>query len=100
MNLEGVRVLLVEDNPADARYLREEIADAGGGRVKLTHVSRLSQALERLEVEEFDVILLDLTLPDERGLDTLRRAQAKAPGVPVVVLTGMDDEGLAVKAVR
>jgi two-component system cell cycle sensor histidine kinase/response regulator CckA len=100
MNLEGVRVLLVEDNPADARYLQEEIADAGGGRVKLTHVARLQEALHRLDSEVFDLVLLDLILPDERGLDTLTRVQAKAPGVPIVVLTGMDDEGLAVKAVR
>ena len=100
MNLEGVRVLLVEDNPADARYLQEEIADVGAGRVKLTHVSRLEEALERLHKEDFDVVLLDLTLPDERGLDTLTRAQAEAPGVPIVVLTGMDDEALAIKAVR
>jgi two-component system, cell cycle sensor histidine kinase and response regulator CckA len=100
MNLEGVRVLLVEDNPADARYLREEIADVGAGSVKLTHVQRLDEALQKLGSEDFDVVLLDLTLPDAEGLDTLVRAHAKAPSVPIVVLTGIDDEGLAVRAVR
>jgi two-component system cell cycle sensor histidine kinase/response regulator CckA len=100
MNLEGVRVLLVEDNPADARYLREEIADVGAGSVKLTHVQRLDEALQKLGSEDFDVVLLDLTLPDDAGLDTLVRVHAKAPSVPIVVLTGIDDEGLAVRAVR
>src|ERR1700694_4015717 len=100
MNLESVRVLLVEDNPADARFLREEMADAGGGRVKLTHVSRLDAALKRLDSEQFDVVLLDLILPDEQGLDTLVPMQSTAPGVPIVVLTGVDDEALAFKAVR
>ena len=100
MNLEGVRVLLVEDNPADARFLREEIADVGAGAVKLKHVTRLEQALKVLETEDFDVVLLDLSLPDAAGIDTLVRAHAKAPAVPIVVLTGIDDEALAVRAVR
>ncbi len=100
MNLEGVRVLLVEDNPADARYLREEITEVGAGSVRLTHVTRLEDAIRRLDSEEFDVVLLDLSLPDEQGLETLVRAHASAPSVPIVVLTGMDDEALAVKAVR
>src|SRR5579884_1971181 len=100
MNLEVVRVLLIEDNPADARYLREEIADAGGLGIKLTHVSRLTDALERPDLQEFEVVLLDLSLPDAQGLETLERLQANAPGLPIVVLTGMDDEDLAVRAVR
>ena len=100
MNLEDTRVLLVEDNPADARFLREEIADVAAGSVRLTHVSRLEDALRKLDAEDFDIILLDLSLPDANGLETLVRAHAKAPGVPIVVLTGTDDEGLAIKAVR
>src|SRR5260370_27412895 len=100
MTLEDTRVLLVEDNPADARFLREEIAGAGAGGVRLTHVSRLEDALRKLDAEDFDIILLDLSLPDESGLETLVRAHARAPGVPIVVLTGTDDEALAIKAVR
>src|SRR2546429_263817 len=99
MNLEDTRVLLVEDNPADARFLREQIVDVGGG-IRLTHVSRLEDALRKLDAEDFDIVLLDLSLPDERGLETLVRAHARAPGVPIVVLTGTDDEALAIKAVR
>ena len=100
MNLEGIRVLLVEDNPGDARLFLELVRDTGAGRLKLEHVERLDAALERLSRERFDVVLLDLSLPDEQGLATLTRAHGHAPNVPIVVLTGLDDEALAVKAVR
>jgi signal transduction histidine kinase len=95
-----MRVLLVEDNLGDARLLREALVDAGSGQFELAHVEQLSTALQRLGEEHFDAILLDLSLSDERGLDTLKRAREQAPGVPVIVLTGIDDEELAVKAVR
>src|SRR6202795_3954566 len=100
MNLEGIRVLLVEDNPGDARLFLELVRDTGVGRLKLEHVTRLSAALDRLSNDTFDVVLLDLSLPDEQGLATLTRTHAHAPNVPIVVLTGLDDEALAVKAVR
>src|SRR5579864_9257102 len=100
MNLEGIRVLLVEDNPGDARLLVELLRETEAGRLKLEQVDRLNTALERLSRERFDLVLLDLSLPDEQGLNTLVRAHACAPKVPIVVLTGLDDEGLAVKAVR
>jgi two-component system cell cycle sensor histidine kinase/response regulator CckA len=100
MNLEGIRILLVEDNPAEVRLLSELLRETPAGRVKLEHVDRLSKALERLDTEHFDVMLLDLSLPDEQGLDTVVRAHVHAPKVPIVVLTGLDDEALAVKAVR
>src|SRR5580693_861259 len=100
MNLEGIHVLLVEDNPGDARLFLELVRDTGAGRLKLEHVTRLSAALDRLSNENFDVVLLDLSLPDEQGLATLTRTHAHAPNVPIVVLTGLDDEALAVKAVR
>jgi two-component system cell cycle sensor histidine kinase/response regulator CckA len=100
MNLDGIRVLLVEDNPGDARLLAELIRDVRGGQWKLVQVERLSTALDRLKSESFDVILLDLSLPDADGLDTLIRAHAGAPKIPIVVLTGHDDEALALRAVR
>jgi two-component system cell cycle sensor histidine kinase/response regulator CckA len=100
MNLEGIHVLLVEDNPGDARLFLELVRDTGAGRVKLEHVTRLSLALDRLDSGNFDVVLLDLSLPDEQGLATLTRTHAHAPNIPIVVLTGLDDEALAVKAVR
>jgi two-component system, cell cycle sensor histidine kinase and response regulator CckA len=100
MNLEGISVLLVEDNPGDARLFTELVRDTGAGQWKLVHVDRLSAALDRLSREPFDVILLDLSLPDADGLETLIRAHAQAPKIPIVVLTGHDDEALAVRAVR
>src|SRR4029077_2552358 len=68
--------------------------------LKLEHVDRLDAALARLSCEHFDVVLLDLSLPDEQGLNTLLRTHAHAPKVPIVILTGLDDEAMAVKAVR
>jgi hypothetical protein len=100
MNLDGIRVLLVEDNPGDARLFRELVRDAGAGQWKLVQVDRLSSGLDLLKREAFDVMLLDLSLPDADGLETLIRAHAQAPKVPIVVLTGHDDEALAVRAVR
>ena len=100
MNLEGIRVLLVEDNPGDVRLFLELLRETGAGHVKVDHVDRLATALARLSNQTFDVVLLDLSLPDAHGLDTLVRAHAHAPSVPIVVLTGLDDQALAVKAVR
>ncbi|HXA68789.1 MAG TPA: response regulator [Bryobacteraceae bacterium] len=100
MNLEGIRALLVEDNPGDARLFFELVRETGAGYLKLEHVDRLDKALERLSSEHFDVVLLDLSLPDEQGLTTLLRTHAHAPKVPIVILTGLDDEAMAVRAVR
>jgi len=100
MNLEGIRALLVEDNPGDARLFLELVRETGAGYLKLEHVDRLDKALTRLSSEHFDVVLLDLSLPDEQGLNTLLRTHAHAPKVPIVILTGLDDEAVAVKAVR
>src|SRR3984893_8468515 len=100
MNLEGIRVLLVEDNPGDARLLAELLRETDAGHMKLEHVERLDTAIELFGRERFDLVLLDLSLPDEQGLSTLVRAHACAPKTPIVVLTGIDDAALAVKAVR
>jgi len=100
MNLDGIRVLLVEDNPGDARLFAELVRETGAGQWKLVHVDRLSTALDRLSREPFDVMLLDLSLPDADGLATLIRAHTESPKTPIVVLTGHDDEALAVRAVR
>ena len=95
-----IKVLLVEDNPGDARLLREMLVEAAYALFKLTHVERLSEALKRLSEEAFDLVLLDLSLPDGQGLETFTTVHAQAPGVPIVVLTGLDDETLAVRAVQ
>ena len=90
----------MEDNPADARLLREAIKETEDISIILSHADTLTQALARITDDHFDVIMLDLSLPDEEGLETLVRMHAQAPNVPIVVLTGLDDEGLAMRAVR
>jgi len=96
-----IKILLVEDNPADARLLREMLAEVTTAQFELTLVERLSDAVQRLSEESFDVTLLDMMLPDSAGLDILLRAQEQAPSVAMIVLTGtFEDEALAVKAVK
>jgi signal transduction histidine kinase len=95
---ETLQVLLVEDNAGDARLLREMFSKEKAGSFELTHLLRMSEAVVHLAKGAVDVVLLDLGLPDGHGLDTVRRAHAVAPGVPVIVLTGLDDEALAAAA--
>ena len=100
MSTEPTKVLLVEDNLGDARLLYEGMEEALPDQFRMTHVRRLSEALEYLWEETCDVVLLDLGLPDSHGLDTLVVTRAQAPGVPIVVLTGFQDEALAVEALK
>jgi len=101
-NLESeiIRVLLIEDNPGDARLVREMLVETGGNRFNLEHVERISQGLTRLSQEDFQVILLDLSLPDGHGLETVDRVCNVARHIPVLVLTGLYDETLAIRAVQ
>jgi diguanylate cyclase (GGDEF)-like protein len=100
MNPEPKRILLVEDNPADARLMVEYLTDAGAGAVELQHADRISAALKSLNEQSFDVVLLDLSLPDGSGLDTVLRICAADPQMPVIVLTGLEDDVLALAAVH
>ena len=97
---ETIRVLLVEDNLGDARLLYEGMEEALPGQFKMTHVKRLNEALEFLWKETCDVVLLDLGLPDSHGIDTLVLTRAQAPDVPIVVLTGFQDESLGDQALK
>jgi diguanylate cyclase (GGDEF)-like protein/PAS domain S-box-containing protein len=94
------RVLLIEDNPGDARLLREMFNDGGSRSTHLTHIARMSEGEQHLAAFPVDVILLDLGLPDAQGLDAVRRVHAAAPRVALVILTGTDDESLAVQALQ
>jgi diguanylate cyclase (GGDEF)-like protein len=100
MKGKPLQVLLVEDSAGDALLLREMFRKEPPGSFALTHVGRMSDALSELAKGGIDIVLLDLGLPDDHGLDTVRRAQAAAPGVPVIVLTGLDDEALAAQAMK
>lgn len=96
MNHKSMRaLLLVEDSPADARLFREMFNEQGPHNTKMTHVLSMGEAEQQLARGAFDIIMLDLCLPDAEGLGAVRRAHAAAPGVPLVVLTGSDDETLA-----
>jgi PAS domain S-box-containing protein/putative nucleotidyltransferase with HDIG domain len=95
-----IRVLLIEDNPGDARLIQEMLAEEGGDRFKLECAQRLSEGLERLVANDIGVVLLDLGLPDSQGFDTFAKAYAQAPRVPIVVLSGLADEELAIKTVQ
>lgn len=94
-----IAVLLVEDNPADVALLMELLQDSDAESWQITHVKRLSLALARLQTSEFDIILLDLSLPDSQGLDTVAQMQAVVPLLPIVVLTGLQDKTIARQAV-
>jgi signal transduction histidine kinase len=93
-------VLLIEDNPGDARLLREMLNEQGAHDVELTQVECMSDAERYLTAHSVDIILLDLGLPDAQGLGAVRRAHAAAPRVTLVVLTGLDDESLAAQTLQ
>lgn len=95
-----MKSLLVEDNPADARLIREMLKESPAGTFEFHQVGRLQAALERLRGESFDVVLLDLGLPDSQGMGTLTLMEKASGGVPIVVLTGLDDERFALEVVR
>jgi signal transduction histidine kinase len=99
MNHKTTSVLLIEDNPGDADLLRLRLVE-GQSSVKVNCVNRLADGLAALALETPSVVLLDLNLPDSRGAETFRRLIEHSPNVPVVVISGQDDETLAMKAVH
>jgi len=92
------QVLLVEDDPGDAGLVRHALRDERFGRFTPTWATSLGDAAERLDSGNFDVVLLDLNLPDSEGMDTLRACLAMAGETPLVVFTGHDDPELALRA--
>ncbi len=104
MDTHLINLLLVEDNPGDARLVREMLAEASSGSAgpafNITHVGRLSQALAAVNTDRFDLVLLDLSLPDSRGLETLYQILKVVDELPVVILSGLGDEKVAVEAVQ
>jgi signal transduction histidine kinase len=100
MKANPLQVLLVEDNAGDVRLLREMFSKEKPDSFALTHLLRMSEAEIHLRRGGVDIVLLDMGLPDGHGLDTVRRAHAVAPDVPMIVLTGLDDEVLAAEAMK
>jgi PAS domain S-box-containing protein len=95
-----IQVLLIEDSPADAIFLREALGKDALTSFEVTTVERLKSAIEILENHFFDIILLDLGLPDSQGLVTFKRIHLAVPGIPKVILSGLTDEAFALQAVQ
>ena len=100
MDGNAIDVLLIEDSPGDARLIQEMLAETRLPPFALDRVDCLSSGLDRIAVREPDVVLLDLGLPDAQGLEGLGALERKAVSVPIVVLTGLDDENVAARAVQ
>ncbi len=100
MSDNSIAVLLIEDNPGDARLIREQLRDATETTFVLSLVSNLEEGLKALSEHVFGVVLLDLSLPDSFGLDTLQKVRNVVQDVPIVVLTGFDDQTLGLQAVQ
>lgn len=100
MDVDKKRILLVEDNPSDFLLMQEILRINAPDRYDLQFAEKLKTGLKRLAEEHFDALLLDLSLPDSSGLDTVQRARAAVPDMPMIVLTGHEDEQLAIQAVQ
>ncbi|WP_440130233.1 response regulator [Trinickia symbiotica] len=98
--VQQLRTLLVEDNPTDALVIGEVLADVPDFQHRLVHAQSLSEALARVRAVPFDVVLLDLGLPDAQGLDTFKAFHRQAPELPVLVLTGLDDSSVGLQAIH
>ncbi len=100
MDKSTVRVLLIEDNPGDARIICEMLASSEAAQFEVEVAARLSEGLDLLESRGSDVLLLDLSLPDSSEADTLSKARARAGAVPIIVFTGYDDTQKILKTIR
>jgi two-component sensor histidine kinase/CheY-like chemotaxis protein len=100
MSERPVNILLVEDNPGDADLLLAGLSGAEGFAFRVTLAEELDEAFRRLRKARLDVILLDLSLPDSQGLETFLQMHAQAPDIPILVLTGLSDEAMAVRTVH
>ena len=98
--IENIQTLLIEDNPGDVRLIQEMLSEANAGTCQVTVFDRLGTARSALEQGEYDVVLLDLTLPDSTGLATLSRLRPTVTTTAVIVLTGLNDEAAAIQALR
>ncbi|MTK11009.1 MAG: PAS domain S-box protein [Clostridiaceae bacterium] len=94
----NIRILLVEDNPGDAVIIREMLKEIYKNKFELIHFQRLENSVEHV-IEDFDIVLLDLNLPDSRGIETFNVMNSHAPEMPIIILTGLLDEELAINIV-
>ena len=97
--LSFMKILLIEDNPGDVRLVQEMLAEEKAD-FELSHAERLQTGLEYLKQDGYDVVLLDLNLPDSEGFDTFAALHAQYPEKPVIIMTGMDDKALGLHSVK
>ncbi len=95
-----IKILYVEDDMDHAVLIRELLEEIKNVHYKLTHVQRFDEALLEIDNEDYDIVLLDLSLPDEQGVNTVARVCEQALDIPVVVISGTDDETMAIKALQ
>ena len=95
-----LHILLIEDDPEDARMLRELLSDVDPGGFTLTHVDQLAHGISRLKESGIDIVLLDMSLPDSQGFDTLLHMSKSAMGIPIVALTRIKDERLGLQVIQ
>src|SRR6185503_18422351 len=100
MNTQTIQVLLIEDNLDLAGLLAQMLAATAGPLFELSSVAQLSEGAERLATGDIDLVILDLTLPDSSGLGSLSRIHQQRPEVPIVVLTALNDEQIALRALQ
>ncbi len=105
MSDKNLRILLIEDDQGDAQLIREMLDNIQASRpadfsYELVHVGRLADALDKIRERKFDLILLDLSLPDSNGLQSLLKIRIHGAGIPVIILAGLDDELVAIQAIR
>ncbi len=100
MVVKKIKVLLIEDNPDDAELIRRKLEKSANTGFSITSVTRLQEGLDHLARNKPDLILADLGLPDSHGLDTVTKILLNSPHIPLVVLSGFDDEAIAIKAVK
>ncbi len=98
--MESIRILLVEDSPVDALCLKEALHESEATHFSISHVETLTEAKEYLRERNFHAVVLDLRLPDSLGMETFLEVRNSDPDVPIVALSGLDDETLAIEAVR
>ena len=100
MGIEPIKVLLIEDNAGDYELILQMLEVSEKANFKLTHTPRLVSGLKLLESKKFDIILLDLGLPDSVGLESFKATLNKHPTIPIIILTGLANEEIGIQAIR
>ncbi|HCJ66142.1 MAG TPA: hypothetical protein DHV62_02145, partial [Elusimicrobia bacterium] len=100
MKLPTFRILFIEDNPADVRFIKEMLKEVRDNIFEIESVEYFSAGLKRLSEGGIDIVLLDLGLPDSQGFDTFHKLSTQFPELPVIVVTGLDDEATGIRAVK